>query len=95
MNIDKDIEEYFDIKKMPLQDIIRLFKREGIENFVIAKREKFEKVLSELEKYKNVTYFEKLEDGKLYQIDKERADDLYKHGNGNWLYIQMWKRNED
>ena len=51
-------------------------------------------VLSELEKYKNVTYFEKLEDGKLYEIDKERADDLYEHGNGNFLYIQMWKRKE-
>lgn len=49
----KNIEKYFDTKKIPLQDIIRLFKREGIENFVIVKREKFENVLSELEKLKN------------------------------------------
>lgn len=54
-----------------------------------------DKLKEELEKYKNVTYFEKLEDGKLYEIDKERADDLYEHGNGSWLYIQMWKRKED
>ena len=52
-NIDKDIEKYFDIKKIPLQDIIRLFKREGIENFVIARREKFENVISEFKETKD------------------------------------------
>ena len=61
---------------------------------LIELKSKLKKLEVELEKYKNVTYFEKLEDGNLYKIDKERADDLYEHGNGCWLYVQMWKRKE-
>ena len=98
MNIDKDIE-ILEKKKKALDLHIDNYYKNDCETAIcrelVKERDAIENVLSELEKYKNVTYFEKLEDGTLDKIDKERADDLYKHGNGNWLYIQMWKRNEE
>ena len=44
------IEKLLNGKKMDLISIIRTFKREGIENFVITKKETVETVLNLIEK---------------------------------------------
>lgn len=98
-NIDEDIKILEELKKVEERiSKNQVFAKED-RNTAIKRIKAIENLLSrlktaekELEKYKDVTYFEKLEDGNLYKIDKERADDLYKHGNGCWLYIQMWAR---
>lgn len=56
--------------------------------------DELERLQKELDKYKNVTYYEKLENKELEKIDKKRAEELLEHNNGCWLYIQMWKRDD-
>ena len=60
MNIDKDIETLKKRETMSLNQIIRTFKREGIENFAVVKLESLDNVLSELKTYKKIA--EKLAD---------------------------------
>ena len=48
-NKDEDIEILKNPHKMELTQLIRTFKREGIENFVTVRKENLENVLKELE----------------------------------------------
>lgn len=60
-NIDKDIETLKKRETMSLIQIIRTFKREGIENFAVVKLESLDNVLSELERYKKAYELETYE----------------------------------
>lgn len=50
MNIEETITHLKNGKKMTICTLIRTFKKEGIENFVVTRKKYIETVLSELEK---------------------------------------------
>lgn len=66
-NIDEDIKILKNPQKMKLTQLIRTFKREGIENFVTVKKEHLENLLSELETYRE----------KIIHLSEETIRDLY------------------
>ena len=53
MNIEEAKKKLLEPKKIPLVEIIRKFKREGIENFIITRPEIVETLLTAYEKEKN------------------------------------------
>lgn len=58
MNKDEMIKRLTNPKRYPLIDIIRKFKREGIENFIILKKEDFDKLMSKI-KWKPIKEYDR------------------------------------
>lgn len=73
MNIEETITHLKNGKKMTICTLIRTFKKEGIENFVVTRKKYIETVLSELEK-KDTEIIEAKEANRQLSLEIEKKD---------------------